>query len=109
MLTSTPSLLLAGCAVLALTSACASEATYRRDADQADSILRARQDTLEARYHLSRYAQYDWDQRSQQIVFSDSGIAKLVAHVQFIGDVSTTSHTWLWAWDNPSGVGQPLY
>ena len=102
MLLSTSSLLCAGCAVLTVTSACASKATYRRDADQADSILRARQDTLEARYHLSRYAHYDWDQRSQQIVFSDSGIAKLVARVQFIGDVSTTSNTWLWAWDNPS-------
>lgn len=85
-----------------LVASCTSQADYRRDADQAVSVLRARQKTLEATYHLSRYAHYDWDQGTQRIVFSDSGIPKLVAHVQFIGDVSMTSSTWLWAWDNPT-------
>jgi hypothetical protein len=98
-LAATPYLLLVA-AVLPLADGCASEVTYRRDADQADSILQARQDALEATYHLSRYAHYDWDQGTQSIVFSDSGVAKLVGHVQFIGDVSTKSKTWLWAWDN---------
>ncbi|HEX5872286.1 MAG TPA: hypothetical protein VFY65_17780, partial [Longimicrobium sp.] len=48
------------------------------------------------------YEHYDWDQESGQIVFSDSGVAKVVADVQFVGSTSTRSGTWLWAWDNPS-------
>ena len=81
---------------------CVSDAQYRHEADQAYSVLKARQDSLQSIYHLDRYAHYDWDQGRRQIVFSDSGIARVVASVQFVGDVSTKSNTWLWAWDNPS-------
>ena len=83
-------------------AACYSEPDYRREADRATATLRARQDSLRAVYHLDRYAHYDWDQGTRQLVFSDNGVAKVVAHVQFVGDVSTKSNTWLWAWDNPS-------
>lgn len=87
---------------LFLAAACARDSDYQREAARANAILQARQDSLQAQYHLDRYAHYDWDQRTRRIVFSDHDVAKVIAHVQFVGSVSTRSNTWLWAWGNES-------
>jgi len=64
------------------------------------AYLEARRGENEATYHLSTYAHYDWSQDTGEIVFSSSGVPKVVASIQFVGDVSKRSRTWLWSWAN---------
>jgi hypothetical protein len=60
------------------------------------------QDRLRSRYRLNDHARYDWNQDSGQLVFSNSGVPAVVADIQFVGSVSTRSHTWMWSWANES-------
>lgn len=69
---------------------------------QAVNYLKAVQARTTATYRLSSYQHYHWSQDNGQLIFSDRGKAKVIADVQFVGDVSSLSHTWLWAWANPS-------
>ena len=69
---------------------------------QAHEYLSALQDQNERDFHLSKYPRYDWDQETGEIIFSESGQPKVAAKVQFVGDVSTITGTWLWAWANPT-------
>jgi hypothetical protein len=78
------------------------EREYAEFLTDAHAYLTARQAALDSAYHLGSYQRYDWDQGTEQIVFSDSGVAKVVADIQFVGSTSTLSGTWLWAWDNPT-------
>jgi hypothetical protein len=55
---------------------------------------------LERGYGLGKWPRYDWSQETRQLVFSDRGTPKLIADIQFVGSVSTTTDTWLWAWAN---------
>ena len=64
--------------------------------------LTARTDELRHRYGVSGYQRYDWDQDKGTIVFSNDGVAKVVANIQFVGHVSTRTRTWLWSWANQS-------
>jgi hypothetical protein len=68
---------------------------------RAHEYLTARQDVLRSEYHLDRWPRWDWDQGTGQLVFSEEGVARLVADIQFVGSVSNQSKTWLWAWANP--------
>jgi hypothetical protein len=70
--------------------------------DEAYAYLRTVQDTLKVDFSLGSYERYDWDQDLGTMVFSDGGIAKVVADIQFVGSISTVTNTWLWSWDNPS-------
>ncbi len=56
--------------------------------------------SLERDYRLGKWPRYDWSQERRQLVFSDRGIPKLIADIQFVGSVSTETDTWLWAWAN---------
>lgn len=62
--------------------------------------LRAKQDALEAQFHLGTHKRYDYDQEQATLVFSNDGVPAVVANVEFIGSVSTKSNSWLWAWAN---------
>jgi len=57
---------------------------------------------LEAEYALSSHERWDFDQEKGELVFSNHGVPAVVAKFQFVGSVSTTSHTWLWSWGNSS-------
>ena len=71
------------------------------------SYLKARQAENEAKFHLSRYEHYEWHQDSGEMVFSSGGVAKVVASIQMVGDLSKRSRTWLWAWANET-LDEPL-
>lgn len=64
--------------------------------------LNERQDSLEREFKLSSRARPAWDQRTGKLTFSDSGKVVLEADVQFVGSLSKTKGTWMWAWANPS-------
>jgi hypothetical protein len=75
---------------------------YRTLVLDACEYLTARQEELKNRYGLSTYRRYDWDQDEGTIVFSNGGMANLLADIHFVGSVSARTNTWLWSWANRS-------
>src|SRR5580700_405954 len=57
---------------------------------------------LKEKYKLSSYERFDYDQQSGEFVFSDKGVAKVVAKFQIVGSVANEAKTWLWSWANAS-------
>ncbi|MES2613213.1 MAG: hypothetical protein V4679_23375 [Pseudomonadota bacterium] len=62
--------------------------------------LAARQKALEADHGISRFERWDYDQAAGTLTFSHAGVPRVVADIEFIGSISKTSGTWLWAWAN---------
>jgi hypothetical protein len=58
------------------------------------------QDAAKQDFALGSYSRYDWDQDKGTLVFSDEGVAKVIANVEFVGSISNRTKTWLWSWDN---------
>jgi len=69
---------------------------------QAHEYLTTQQDRNEKEFALSTYPRYDWNQETGELVFSEYGRPKVIARIQLVGDVSSKSKTWLWAWANPT-------
>ena len=69
---------------------------------RAHAYATERQDVLRREFRLAEWPRWDWDQETRQLVFSDGGVPKVIAEIQFTGTTSTETGTWLWAWDNPS-------
>lgn len=67
---------------------------------RAHDYLTARQEALRREFRFDTWPRWDWDQDTGQLVFSEAGVAKVVADIQFVGSVSTETSTWLWAWAN---------
>jgi hypothetical protein len=55
-----------------------------------------------AKWNLTKFARYNFDQEKGQIEFFDGQGPDLVCEVQIIGTYSKETKTWLWAWNNPS-------
>jgi hypothetical protein len=51
-------------------------------------------------FALGSYERFDWDQGRGTLTFSDKGVPKVIAQVEFVGSISTRTKTWLWSWDN---------
>jgi hypothetical protein len=49
---------------------------------------------------LGAYERWDYYQETGLLEFSDSGIVKIRIKYEEVGSISTTTNTWLWAWDN---------
>ena len=77
-----------------------SETDYARLADEACERLKVKQSWL--RQQTEGLDHFDWNQGSRLLVFSTPGMSPMIAEIDFVGDVSMKSNTWLWAWDNPS-------
>ena len=75
---------------------------YRAFLTRAHEELTAKQERLKSDFRLGDYDHYDVDQTTGMIVFSDHGVPKVVADIQFVGSFSPLSNTWLWAWGNDS-------
>ncbi len=58
------------------------------------------QKALDDDYQLSSHEQWDLDQVTGELTFSDEGVPRLSAKIQFIGSYSDRSKTWLWSWGN---------
>jgi len=70
--------------------------------ESAIPYLRARQNQLEVQYRLNSYPRYDWYQDTAELVFSEQGRPRVVADIQFVGSLSTSSESWMWSWANTS-------
>lgn len=66
--------------------------------------LKNRQDILVKAYKLGEYERFDWDQETKSLVFTDNGEIKVVAKIQFVGNINTHSSTWEWSWSNPTFI-----
>ena len=75
-------------------------AGWRSFVDECQRELQQKQDALSQCFSLGTHKRWDWDQERGEIVFSNDGIAALIAKVTFVGSVSTKSGTWLWSWAN---------
>jgi hypothetical protein len=88
--------------LLLLLPACQmSQDDYAAWLTSADSALGARQDSVTAAFRLGTYSRFDYNTGNGILVFSDSGIAKVLADVEFVGDISRHDSTWAWAWKVP--------
>lgn len=68
---------------------------------RAHAYATQRQDALRDAFRLGSWPRWDWDQGDRRIVFSEGGVPRVVADIQFVGSISTETNTWLWAWENP--------
>ncbi len=57
-------------------------------------------------FKMDEYERFDIRPQSAELVFSNSGIPKVIATIQFAGSLSTKSDTWLWSWANDSMPAQ---
>lgn len=56
----------------------------------------------QSEFNLGAHERFDWHQETGELIWSDAGVPRVVAKVQFVGSVSKKSNTWLWSWANPS-------
>ena len=78
--------------------------TYDEFLSQSNAYLKACNERLKSEFSISKYKRYDWDQWRGELVFSDDGVPKVSARIQFSGSISNRSGTWLWSWANPSDI-----
>src|SRR2546427_5187587 len=71
-------------------------------AQEAHEYLSRCQQSLEEEFRIGDWPRYDWSQDTGQLIFSNDGIAKVIASIEFVGSISTKTDTWLWAWENDS-------
>ena len=56
----------------------------------------------EEQFRIGHWEHWDYDLDSGTLVFSQSGIPKVIAQIQAVGTTSKTSRTWLLGWANDS-------
>ncbi len=76
------------------------EQEYNKFINDSVNYLKKKQDKMMTKFKIGSYEHYDWDQTRGMIIFSDHDVPKVVADIEFVGDVSKTSKTWLWSWAN---------
>jgi len=62
--------------------------------------LKTRMEQVEVEYKLSSYERFDFDDDSDELIFSSQGTPKIIAKYQVVGTISSISNTWLWSWAN---------
>lgn len=62
---------------------------------QCSQVLRTAIDPSKVDFNLGGYDRDDRDRWCGELVFSDQGIPKVVAEIQFVGSISTKSDPWL--------------
>jgi hypothetical protein len=73
----------------------------------ASDSLTARQHRLDAEFHFAAHQRFDWDEEAGLLVFSDHDTAKVISHIQFVGEVTTRDSSWRWSWGNDD-VAPPM-
>jgi hypothetical protein len=56
----------------------------------------------ETQYRISSWPRWDYDLDAGTLVFSESGVPKVVATIQAVGSTSESSTTWKWGWAHAS-------
>jgi len=77
------------------------EEEYRAWLTAADSTLGVRQDSLQATFHIGSFSRFDYDEATGAFVFSDSGVARVIAQAEFVGFAARRDSTWTWSWQQP--------
>ena len=67
---------------------------------EAVHLLIEKNQELEETYRLGHWPRYDYDLATRRLIFSEGGIAKVVADIQVVGSTSLKAGNWLWAWAN---------
>lgn len=67
---------------------------------ESHNYLTKHQEILSDEYKLGEHERWDWDQETGSLIFSNDGVKAVIAKVQFVGSISTSSDTWLWSWAN---------
>jgi len=62
--------------------------------------LEAKNARLDAEFRIGEWSRYDYDLDAGNIIFSDRGVAKVIAEIQIVGTTSGRAGNWLWAWAN---------
>lgn len=69
---------------------------------RADSAMGAHQDRLRREFRLGRWPRFDYDEGAGVLVFSEHDSARVIADVEFVGEVRRRDSTFTWAWDLPA-------
>jgi len=64
--------------------------------------LNQKQELLQTQFKINEHKRWDWDQGTGALVFSNDDVQAVISQIQFVGSISTSSDTWLWAWANSS-------
>ena len=87
--------------VVCLTSCAMPREQYVDLLTRADSAMSVHQDRLQREYQLGAWPRFDYDEGTGILVFSQAGVAKVLADIQFVGEVSRRDSVWTWAWQLP--------
>ncbi len=71
-------------------------------AQESIAWLKRQQQQWCEQFNMDQYERFDLNPHTGELTFSNSGIPKVVAKVQFAGSLSIRSNTWLWSWANDS-------
>jgi hypothetical protein len=55
---------------------------------------------VENEYRVGHWPRWDYDLATGKLVFSEDGVAKVIADIQVAGTTSEAAGNWLWAWAN---------
>jgi len=55
---------------------------------------------LEREFRLGGWPRFDYDVNAGALIFSEQGVAKVVAQIQIVGTTSVKAGNWFWAWAN---------
>lgn len=69
---------------------------------ESTAYLKARMARAQEEFKLGNYERFDYNQTAATLTWSDAGVPKVIAKIQFAGSTSFQSKTWLWSWANPS-------
>ncbi len=73
---------------------------YRDWRHDAVHQLQGKNAGLEAQFKLGTWPRYDYDVDTGTLIFSENGIARVIAEIQIAGTTSVKAGNWLWSWGN---------
>jgi hypothetical protein len=62
--------------------------------------LQEKNKRLEREFRLGGWPRFDYDVNAGTLIFSERGVAKVIAEIQIVGTTSSKAGNWLWAWAN---------
>jgi hypothetical protein len=63
-------------------------------------MLQAKNGRLKAEFRIDDWPRYEYDLDAGNLIFSENGVAKVIAAIQIVGSTSVKAGDWLWAWAN---------
>ena len=73
---------------------------YRDWRHDAVHQLQKKNARLKSEFGLGSWPRFDYDMDAGTLIFSEGGVAKVIAEIQIVGTTSVKANNWLWAWGN---------